>query len=111
MFNAWIVGLAGIWMIVAPFVPMTASGNMWNDFVTGFIAAVLGFSMVGEGWRQALAGIVGILLIGAGFVPALRMTSGMYTVDVVGGILLVIAGFAATRHHHLAIGDQPHAAH
>lgn len=110
MFNAWIVGLLGIWMVIVPFVPMSLYGNAWNDWIVGVIAAVLGFSMpADQGWRRYLAGIVGLWLIASGFIPSLRLAAGMYTNDIVAGILLIIAGFAATRHHHVPMA--PHTAH
>ncbi len=110
MFNAWIVGLAGIWMVIAPFVPMSLYGSAWNDWVVGVIAAVLGFSMPSsQGWPRWLAGFVGLWLVAAGFIPGLRLQGGMYTSDIVAGILLIVAGFSATRHQHMAM-PHPHGA-
>jgi hypothetical protein len=101
MFNAWIVGLVGIWMVIAPFVPMGLYGNAWNDWIGGVIVAVLGFSMPADhGWRRYLAGVVGLWMIASGFIPGLRLAGGMFTNDIILGILLIIAGFSATRHHH-----------
>jgi hypothetical protein len=111
MFNAWIVGLAGIWMVIAPFVPMSLTGNAWNDWIVGIIAAVVGFSMASEqGWQRWLAGFVGLWLVASGFIPMLRLQGGMYTNDIAAGILLVIAGFSATRHHHVTL-PTAHGAH
>jgi SPW repeat len=111
MFNAWIVGLAGIWMVIAPFVPMSLYGNAWNDWIVGVIVAVLGFSLPDHGWQRWLAGFVGLWLIASGFIPGLRLTGGMYTNDIVAGILLIIAGFSATRPHHVVAMPPPHGAH
>ncbi len=40
MWRNWIIGLLGIWMIIASF---TISGNIINELVIGIAVAVLGF--------------------------------------------------------------------
>jgi hypothetical protein len=110
MVNAWIIGLFGIWMVIAPFFSMSLSWNAWNDGIVGIIVAVLGFSMASDHvWQRVLAGIVGLWLLVSGFVPALRLGQGLTTNDLIAGILLVIAGVTATRHHQQVMAP-PHAA-
>ena len=113
MLNAWFIGLIGIWLVIAPFVHMTAIGDAWNQWVFGVIVAILGFSMIGEDrrWQAPLAGIVGVWLFIAGFIPRLRLGDSLMTNDVIIGILLIIAGFAATGGHHHALPAPPQTAH
>jgi uncharacterized membrane protein len=40
MWQNWIIGLLGIWMIVASF---TISGNLVNELIVGIAVAILGF--------------------------------------------------------------------
>lgn len=111
MFNAWIVGLLGIWAIIAAFVPMTATGNAWNDWIVGVVVAIAGFTMSGEHqWQRWTAGVVGVWLFVSGFIPGLRLGAGLVTNNIIVGILLIVAGFAAMRHHHAAM-TPPQVAH
>jgi hypothetical protein len=40
MWQAWITGILGIWLIIASF---TISGNIMNQLIVGVAIAVLGF--------------------------------------------------------------------
>lgn len=112
MWNALIVGLIGIWMVIAPFATMSSGGNAVNDWIVGIVAAILGFSISAEhAWQRPLAGIVGIWLFISGFIASLHMGRGLQTNDIVMGILLIIAGFAAMSHHHAGHVAPPQAAH
>ena len=100
MFNAWIIGLLGIWMVIASFTAMSTYANGWNDWIVGIISIVLGFSISRDHmWQRGLAGVVGIWLFISGFIPSLRFGHSLIGNDVIVGILLIIAGFAAMTHH------------
>jgi uncharacterized membrane protein YuzA (DUF378 family) len=81
MWNGWIVGLAGVWAFVAPFVGLHPMGYTWSDWIVGAVAAVFGFTMMSERPAESwIAGLVGVWMFIAGFIP-----------------VLAIFGFAATR--------------
>ncbi len=109
MLNAWIIGLLGIWMVIAPFAGLGSYGNAWNNWIVGVVAAVLGFSMAANRtWERPLSGVVGLWLFISGFIPALTVGGGMLANDIIMGVLLIVAGFAATRSHALTV--PPHVA-
>jgi len=41
MWQGWITGTLGIWLVIASF---TFSGNVYNELVVGVTVAVMGFS-------------------------------------------------------------------
>ena len=43
MWQAWILGILGIWIIIVPYLNMTDSANKWVLVITGIIVAILGF--------------------------------------------------------------------
>ncbi len=107
MWQAWTNGVLGIWLIIAAFLPMPATGNMWNNLIVGIIVAVAGFGMISKkSWQGWLAGIMGLWLIVAAFIPALQMHSGNLWNDLISGILIATAGFAA-----LSSGETHHTTH
>jgi succinate dehydrogenase hydrophobic anchor subunit len=43
MWQAWILGILGIWIIIEPYIGMSDMGNKWALAITGIIVAILGF--------------------------------------------------------------------
>lgn len=108
MWNAWIVGLVGVWMFIAPFVSLSTRATTWNDWIFGVVAALVGFSMSADNvWQRPLAGLVGVWLFISGFIAALHVGGGLQSNDIVVGILLVIACFGAMTHHPHHAGHAP----
>lgn len=98
MVNAWIVGILGIWMVIAPFVRMTPMGQGWNDWMVGVVVAIFAFSMSADRRGEGVtAGIFAVWLFIAGFIPGAREGVALYWNDIIVGIVMLIAGFAATR--------------
>lgn len=96
MWQGWVNGILGLWLIVAAFLNFSPKGNLWDNLIVGIIVAVLGFWIVKpKPWQGWLAGIVGILLIIAAFIPSLQVHSANLWVDLIAGILVAIAGFGA----------------
>lgn len=96
MWNAWLTGILGIWMVIVPFLGFTTIGNAWNDWVVGVVVAVIGFAMTARRpWQGWIAGIVGVWLFIAGFIPGLRFGAGLWWNDILVGIVFIITGFAA----------------
>jgi hypothetical protein len=96
--NGAIIGLLGLWLIVAGFIGLGATGNVWNDLIVGFVVAILGFTMAGTAPAQGvITGILGLWLIVSAFIPALRLGVGARWDDIGVGIILAIAGFSTPR--------------
>lgn len=94
----WIVGLLGIWALIAPFVGLGPLGYAWSHWLVGVVCAVLGFAMVNgrprEGW---ITGFTGFWMFIAGFISGLLTAPGIWWNNLIVGAILVIFGFAATR--------------
>ena len=43
MWQQWVNGVLGLWVITVPFLGLTAEQNMWALAITGIAMAVLGF--------------------------------------------------------------------
>ena len=98
MWNGWIVGIAGVWAFVAPFVGLGSRGYAWTDWAVGAVAAVFGWTMMRERPTESwISGIVGIWMFIAGFIPGLLMAPGVWWNNLIVGAILAIFGFAATR--------------
>ncbi len=104
MWQAWTNGVLGIWLVVAAFLPLSATGNLWDNLIVGIVAGIAGFTMIKEkSWQGWLASIMGLWLIVAAFVPGLQAHTGNLWNDLISGILLMVAGFGAlnkAESHH-----------
>jgi hypothetical protein len=104
MWQAWTVGILGLWLVIAAFLPFSPDGNLWNNLIVGIIVAVSGFTAIKEkNWQGWTAGILGIWLIIAAFIPEIQAHTGNMWNGIIVGILLMIAGFGALegKGHHL----------
>ena len=107
MWNAWLVGFLGLWMVIAPFAGNTTETNAWNNWIIGIVVAFVGFSMRGDrAWHSSLASLAGVWLFISGYLSALLMGSGLVANDIIVGLLLMIAGFGAVSQGH-PIGTAP----
>jgi len=96
MWQAWTIGILGVWLFIAAFLNFAASGNMWNNLIVGIIVGIAGFIMIkAKSWQGWTAGILGIWLIIAAFIPSLQAHVGNMWNGIIVGILLMIAGFGA----------------
>jgi hypothetical protein len=96
MWQAWTIGILGVWLFIAAFLNFAASGNLWNNLIVGIIVGIAGFTMIkAKSWQGWTAGILGIWLIIAAFIPSLQAHMGNMWNGIIVGILLMIAGFWA----------------
>ena len=89
-----IIGLLGIWLIIAAiwrFVPVL---EVWSDLMTGVVTAILGFSFVGlsraHGW---VCGIAGLWTIVSAFIPGFHAGNAILINNIITGLVLMVAGF------------------
>ncbi|MFW6147105.1 MAG: SPW repeat domain-containing protein [Thermodesulfobacteriota bacterium] len=108
LWQAWAIGILGIWLFIAAFLSFPAMGNLWNNLIVGIITAIAGFTIIKQKiWQGWTAGILGIWLVIAAFIPVLQTYMGNMWNGIIVGILLMIAGFGAfERKGH----EIPHAA-
>lgn len=102
--------LAGIWLIVSPFVFRYAAGTAVarNNVLLGVIVAILaiiGLALNNEVWSRWLNFIAGIWLIVSAFIAGYAITPGMAINNIIVGALII--GFSAwsanavlVRHRH-----------
>lgn len=43
MWQQWVNGILGLWVIIVPFLGFTGTQNVWTLGITGLVIAVLGF--------------------------------------------------------------------
>ncbi len=48
MWQHWVNGILGLWVIIVPFLGLTTQDFMWTLVVTGLVIAVMGFWGAGE---------------------------------------------------------------
>ena len=96
MWQAWVNGILGIWLIIAAFLNFSTTGNLWDNLIVGAIVAIVGFLMIGKkAWQGWTAVIFGIWLVIAAFIPSLQAHTGNLWNDLIVGIIIAIAGFGA----------------
>ena len=93
-----IIGLLGIWLIVAAIWRFVPVEEIWSDLVTGIVTAMLGFSFArtfpANGW---VSGIAGLWMIASAFIPALHAGAGILINNIITGLVFVVAGFTVPQ--------------
>ena len=105
--------LAGIWLIVAPFVlNYSSTGNTWQEVVFGAIVIILGLVRMAAphiSWPNYINGIIGVWLIIAPWTLSGASTAARWNEVIVGIIVFLLAlssssASVPTRHgHHLPL--------
>lgn len=94
--TAWIIGLLGVWLILAGFIGKVANANRFDELIVGLAVVFFGMllSRVREvrGW---LSYLFGAWMIIAAFIPAFLVGTGHVCNNVIVGILIAAAGFSA----------------
>lgn len=98
MRQAWIDVIVGIWIALAPFVPMSVSTVKFNNMVMGAIAALASHLLPKRKlWERGVGSIFGIWIFVASLIPTLTAGSGYLWNNFGSGILISFAGFFAVR--------------
>lgn len=96
MWQGWINGLLGLWLVLAAFLKLTPAGNLWDNLIVGVVVAIVGFLMISKkSWQGWTSGLLGVWLIIAAFIPSLQTHTGNLWNDLIVGVVVAIAGFAA----------------
>ena len=95
--KGWTVGLLGILQLILAFVKMSAKAFMWDYIIVGLIAAVVAFWLIPDNkkWQGWVGGLTGIWMLISAFISSLTTGAGAMWNNVIIGLLLAIAGFAA----------------
>jgi len=94
--KAWTIGILGLWLALTAFLGLSQVGNLWDDLIVGTVVAVVGFLIKGDkSWQGWLAGLLGLWMIVAAFIPDLVTGAGLTWNNLVVGLLIASAGFAA----------------
>jgi hypothetical protein len=102
--------LAGIWLIIAPFVLGYSGGDpYWNDIVFGAIVGVFGLARVlgayRASWLSWLNALIGVWLFVSAF--WLDSTSNAGVNDVILGIVVFVLGIASATATDEALATTP----
>ncbi len=94
--KAWTIGILGLWLALVPFLQWGSEAHRWNDLTVGVIVTIVGFAAArAKPWQGWTAGILGLWAIVAAFVPSLLSGTGLMWNNVIVGLLMAVAGFAA----------------
>lgn len=107
--------LAGIWLIIAPFVlNYASSGNKWQEVVFGAIIAILGVIRLAASnvaWPSWINLLAGIWIIIAPWAISNTTTAARWNEVIIGIMVAVLAwgsGAITVKSHHHG-GQQPQA--
>jgi SPW repeat len=97
---SWIVALAGLWEIVAPFILGfgTVATGVWNNVIVGIILIILGvWAAVARNVTTAktldwIAAVVGLWLIVSPFILGTSVITAALWNDIVVGIIALVCG-------------------
>lgn len=106
MWQAWMNGLLGIWLALAPFTGMGIPSARLNNILTGgIVLTVAMFYVRGNSWKRWLTIIVGAWIITSAFFTP--FTDGeLYVLNNVISGLLVALGVIALRSTQIIHGQE-----
>lgn len=95
MWKAWTNGILGLWLAVAPFVPMDIPSVKINNVLIGAIVAAVGWYIPKEkSWQRWVAIIVGTWMFIAGLTPWFEVGYVYLWNNVISGLLIAVGGLA-----------------
>jgi hypothetical protein len=102
--------LAGIWLIIAPFVLGYSNGDpYWNDIVFGAIVAVLGLVRVSGAYRASelswINALIGVWIFISAFWLDNTTTAGWN--DIILGVIVFVLGIASASASESAAATTP----
>ena len=94
--KAWTIGILGLWLALSGFLGLGQSGNLWDALIVGTVVTVAGFWIAPDkAWQGWLSGLLGLWMIVAAFIPSLLLGAGATWNNLLVGLLIATAGFAA----------------
>jgi len=114
--KGWTIGILGLWLALTGFLGLGQVGNLWDDLIVGTVVAIVGFWMTGDkSWQGWVAGLLGLWMLVAAFIPDLVAGAGLTWNNLVVGLVIAAAGFAAlgdgAQDEHPSAHAHDHPAH
>ncbi len=98
MWQGWVNGIVGIWLIVSGLIG--GLQQSWNYIIFGAVIAVLGFWSATRRWQGWVDGVLGVWLIVSGIIASLMAPVNSIIVGIVVAVMSfweAAAGKAVTR--------------
>lgn len=113
MWQAWSIGILGLWFVVSAFFGFNPTTNLWNDLIIGLVVLLAAGTVLKKNpWQAWLALIFGVWMIIAAFIPSLIEGTGYLYNNLISGIIIAVAGFAMFgSSSHKKLGDDTHMSH
>jgi len=94
--QAWTIGIIGLWLILSAFLKFDATENMVNNLLVGLVVAGIAYTIMKQKvWQAWLCLIVGLWMAIAAFIPSLIVDQGYIWNNVISGSVIAIGGFGA----------------
>ncbi len=98
MWQAWINGSIGLWLIVSGFLDLTLPECQLNNLIVGGMLILNGWSMKSyRKWAAGFAAIMGIWVIVCALFPYFLRGAGCLWNDVICGLIISMVGFTSFR--------------
>jgi hypothetical protein len=99
LWKSTIVGLSGLWLLVAAFIVPAGPPAVYNYWLVGLIATNAAIAFSGNRrWERPLAAGVAIWLFISGFVPTMLSGRPLRMNELVVGVVLLVAAVSANLH-------------
>lgn len=104
MWQAWTIGVLGLWLALAPFTALDVPSVTMNNTFVGCIVITVAWYYLHEdkSWQRWATMILGIWVLIAGFIPALVEGYPYLWNNLIAGILMAVGGYALLRKNPLA---------
>ncbi len=98
MWQAWTMTLIGMWIALAPFVPLDLSTVKFNNMIMGAIAALASYLLPKRKfWERWVGMIFGVWIFIAACFPDLTTGSSYLWNNYGSGMMIAIAGLLSVR--------------
>jgi hypothetical protein len=99
MWKSSLIGLAGLWLLAAPFIVPSSVENVYNNWLVGAIVTNVALMMSdNRKWERPVATAAGVWLFMSGFVPSVLRGGPLVRNDMVIAAVLIITALSARTH-------------
>ena len=99
MWKSSLIGLAGLWLLAAPFIVPSSVENVYNNWLVGAIVTNVALMMSdNRKWERPVATAAGVWLFMSGFVPSVLRGGSLVRNDMVIAAVLIITALSARTH-------------
>ena len=99
MWKPELIGLLGLWLVVAPFVLPSSISNVYNNWLIGLVVTNVAINMSSlRLWERPLATAAGVWLFICGFVPSMLVGRAVVINSITVGVVLIVSSTLALVH-------------